>query len=98
MVLHIQVIVMQQQKVPRNKVFIHWPTIILKSSLSVMGNTCLEIKLDMKRRQYGISVRVAEKSFADYTAALSSGNFQLYLAEVAITPNMDISSLVTEGV
>lgn len=23
----------------------------LKSSLSVMGNTCLEIKLDMKRRQ-----------------------------------------------
>ena len=47
--------------------------------------------------EYGISVRVAEKSFADYTAALSSGNFQLYLAEVAITPNMDISSLVTEG-
>lgn len=47
--------------------------------------------------EYGISVRVAEKSFADYTAALSSGNFQLYMAEVAITPNMDISSLVTEG-
>lgn len=47
--------------------------------------------------EYGISVNVAEKSFADYTAALSSGNFQLYLAEVAITPNMDISSLVTEG-
>ena len=42
---------MQQQKVLRNKVFIHWPTIILKSGLSVMGNTCLEIKLDMKRRQ-----------------------------------------------
>ena len=47
--------------------------------------------------EYGISVNVAEKSFADYTAALSSGNFQLYLAEVAKTPNMDISSLVTEG-
>lgn len=47
--------------------------------------------------EYGISVSVAEKSFADYTAALSSGNFQLYLAEVAITPNMDISSLITEG-
>ena len=53
-VLHIQVIVMQQQqrqKVLRNKVFIHWPIIILKSSLSVMGNTCLEIKQDMKLRQ-----------------------------------------------
>ena len=47
--------------------------------------------------EYGISVNVAEKSFTDYTAALSSGNFQLYLAEVAITPNMDISSLITEG-
>ncbi len=47
--------------------------------------------------EYGISVNVAEKNFADYTAALSSGNFQLYLAEVAITPNMDISSLITEG-
>lgn len=47
--------------------------------------------------EYGIKIRVAEKSFADYTAALAAGNFQLYLGEVAVTPNMDLTNLVTEG-
>ena len=47
--------------------------------------------------EYGIKIRIAEKSFADYTAALASGDFQLYLGEVAITPNMDLTNLVTEG-
>ena len=45
----------------------------------------------------GFKINVIEKSYDDYTAALSSGNFQLYFAEVALTPNMDLSSLVTEG-
>lgn len=45
----------------------------------------------------GFKINVIEKSYADYTAALSSGNFQLYFGEVALTPNMDLSSLVTEG-
>ena len=45
----------------------------------------------------GISVKVTEKNFADYTAALSSGNFELCLAETEITPNMDLTNLVTEG-
>lgn len=46
---------------------------------------------------FGIKINVVEKSYADYTAALSSGDFQLYLGEVALTPDMDLSSLVTEG-
>ena len=46
---------------------------------------------------FGIKINVVEKSYADYTAALSSGDFQLYLGEVALTPNMDLSSLVAEG-
>lgn len=45
----------------------------------------------------GIKINVVEKSYADCIAALSSGNFQLYLGEVALTPNMDLSCLVTEG-
>ena len=45
----------------------------------------------------GIKINVVEKSYSDYIAALSSGNFQLYLGEVALTPNMDLSCLVTEG-
>ncbi len=47
--------------------------------------------------EYGISVTVVEKSFADYKAALEAGSFELYLAEVELTPNMDLSCLVTEG-
>lgn len=45
----------------------------------------------------GFKINVVEKSFEEYKAALESGNFQLYLGEVEITPNMDLSSLVTEG-
>lgn len=46
---------------------------------------------------YGISLTVVEKSFEDYKAALEAGSFELYLAEVELTPNMDLSCLVTEG-
>ncbi|MEE1238501.1 MAG: ABC transporter substrate-binding protein [Acutalibacteraceae bacterium] len=46
---------------------------------------------------FGIKINIVEKSYADYITALSSGNFQLYFAEVALTPNMDLSSLVAEG-
>lgn len=46
---------------------------------------------------YGFKINVVEKSFEDYKATLEAGNFQLYLGEVQITPNMDLSSLVTEG-
>lgn len=42
-------------------------------------------------------INVVEKSFEEYKAALESGNFQLYLGEVEVTPNMDMTSLVTEG-
>lgn len=45
----------------------------------------------------GIDIRVIEKSYADYTAALSSGNFQLYLGEVKLLNNMDMSGLVIPG-
>lgn len=45
----------------------------------------------------GISVRVVEKPYADYLADLQAGNFQLYLAETAVTPNMDLTNLIAEG-
>ena len=47
--------------------------------------------------QYGFRIKVVEKPYSEYTEDLNSGNFQLYLAEVAITPNMDLSNLVLEG-
>lgn len=45
----------------------------------------------------GFKINVVEKSFEEYKAALESGDFQLYLGEVEVTPNMDMTSLVTEG-
>lgn len=47
--------------------------------------------------QYGIKVTVVEKKYADYKMALKEGNFQLFLGEVKLTANMDISSLVLKG-
>ena len=45
----------------------------------------------------GISVSVDKVTFAQYTARLKSGSYQLYLGEVRILNNMDISALVLPG-
>ncbi|MBR4762019.1 MAG: hypothetical protein IK086_05235 [Clostridia bacterium] len=45
----------------------------------------------------GIEIKVTERSYAQYLAALESGNFQLYLGEIRVLSNMDLSSLVVPG-
>ncbi len=50
-----------------------------------------------KLSDYGFSIRVVEKAYSEYLADLSSGNFQLYVAETAITPNMDLTNLLVKG-
>ncbi len=45
----------------------------------------------------GISVTVIEKSYEKYMECLKNGDFQLYLGEIKLTDNMDISSMVTVG-
>ncbi len=45
----------------------------------------------------GIEITVIEKSYEQYVAALQSGAFQLYLGEVNILNNMDLSGLVVPG-
>ena len=44
----------------------------------------------------GIKITVDEKPFKQYRKALKNGKFQLFLGEVKLTDNMDISCLVTE--
>lgn len=46
---------------------------------------------------YGIKLMVKEKSYKDYTECLKKGDFQLFLAEVKLTDNMDISEMVNNG-
>lgn len=48
-------------------------------------------------RAAGIEIKVQERSYEQYLQALSSGGFQLYLGEVKILPNMDMSGLVVPG-
>ncbi len=50
------------------------------------------IKTQLK--EYGIGITVVPVSFKEYKKRLKKGNFELYLGEVKITENMDISSLV----
>lgn len=45
----------------------------------------------------GIDVKVQRYSWSDYTYALKNGHFDMYIAEVCIGNNMDISELVTKG-
>lgn len=45
----------------------------------------------------GIKVSVEKYGWSDYTYALKHGHYDLYIAEVAIGNNMDITELVTEG-
>ncbi len=45
----------------------------------------------------GMSVTVSRLAFDDYTAALKAGNFDLYLGEVLLTADFDLSSLLGSG-
>lgn len=45
----------------------------------------------------GIEITVVQKPYDGYIQALQSGNFQLYLGETEILPNMDFSGLCAPG-
>jgi len=48
-------------------------------------------------KNYGINITVIEKNYEQYLDLLKNGNFQLFLGEVKLTDNMDISSMVLSG-
>ena len=70
-------------------------TLLVNSDNAMRVSAAKEIANQLKNA--GISITVIEKSYEAYLAALKSGNFQLYLGEVNITPNMDMTNLVTPG-
>jgi peptide/nickel transport system substrate-binding protein len=47
--------------------------------------------------EVGIKININALSYKDYLSALKSGSFQLYLAEVKLNNNFDISPLVLYG-
>ncbi|MBE6750741.1 MAG: ABC transporter substrate-binding protein [Ruminococcaceae bacterium] len=46
-------------------------------------------------KAYGIEIQIIEKSYDKYLESLQNGNFQLFLGEIKLTENMDISPMVT---
>ncbi len=46
---------------------------------------------------YGIKINIKSFSREQYLSALEGGHFQLYIGEVKLLPNMDISPLVLKG-
>ena len=48
-------------------------------------------------KDYGITVKVVEKKYADYLNLLKKGEFELFLGEVKLTENMDISCTAVKG-
>ncbi|MBR6509543.1 MAG: hypothetical protein IKT38_02935 [Clostridia bacterium] len=74
-----------------------------KLELSLLVNSDNRLKVSAARmiaselKEHGININVVEKSYAAYTDALKKGNFQLYLGEVLLTDNMDISCMIEPG-
>ena len=48
-------------------------------------------------KNVGIELRITEKSYADYISALAAGSFELYIGEIRVPANMDITALVLPG-
>ena len=48
-------------------------------------------------RQAGIEITLQERDYASYLAAVSANQFQLYLGEIKILNNMDLSPLTVAG-
>ena len=48
-------------------------------------------------KRVGIEIKINEVNSSQFSSLVSDGNFQLYIGEVKILPNMDISSLVLPG-
>ena len=48
-------------------------------------------------KKAGINVNLRELSWDEYSSALSSGNFDMYYAEVKLQPDFDLSSLLLPG-
>ena len=53
--------------------------------------------ISQRLSQVGIELKITEVSFEQYIQRLQSGAFDLYLGEVRLLANMDITQIVTPG-
>ena len=67
-------------------------TLLVNSDNSVRMLAAEELVRQMK--ELGVQMILDQRSFSQYTAALQSGDFDLYLGEVQLCTNFDISALL----
>ncbi len=74
---------------------------ILELTLLVNGENAEKVAtaelIKAQLKAAGIMIKINAVSSAQFYSSLRSGGFQLYLGEVKLLPNMDISSLVLNG-
>ena len=70
-------------------------TFLVNSENPAKVNTAQLISYQL--RAAGLNVNLRMLSFEDYTAALEAGNYDLYLGEVALTAEFDLTALLAPG-
>ncbi len=68
-------------------------SLLVNKENSARVNTAKLIKKQLK--ECGINITIIEVSYKEYKRRLKKGDFDLYLGEVKITENMDLSQLVS---
>lgn len=70
-------------------------TLLVNNADQQMMSTANQIKVSLSK--VGIGVTVNAQPFASYTAALSAGNYDLYLGNIGLNADMDLSPLLVSG-
>ncbi|MDD4698753.1 MAG: ABC transporter substrate-binding protein [Oscillospiraceae bacterium] len=70
-------------------------TLLVNSNNSCRVSAAEQIKAQLAAA--GIEINIKSVDWDSYLAALTAGNFDLYLGEIKIPNNMDLSELVTPG-
>lgn len=69
--------------------------ICVNKSNSAKLRAAQSIKLSLESA--GFTIEIAEQNDADFRKSISSGNFDLFIGEVKLTPDNDISPLLSKG-
>lgn len=70
-------------------------TLLVNSEDQQMTAAANQIKVSLSKA--GIGININAQPFASYTASLQAGNYDLYLGNVALNADMDLSPLLASG-
>ncbi|MBQ7862340.1 MAG: hypothetical protein IJ349_09090 [Clostridia bacterium] len=74
----------------------HFEVKIIVNKDSAIKLACAKL-IAVNLKNLGLKVTLSALSFKDYRQALAEGNYDLYIGEVKISPNMDLSCFFNKG-